>query len=105
MRWIERVPWIIAGLGLVLELLHLPLASFLFIIGVSTLMMLYFFFSWLFLPTPTRKHQHIGVSLLAGLALAFLLEGILFKVQVWPLATFNLLFGLSLGGLTAVLTL
>ena len=105
MRWIERILWIITGLGLVLKLLHLPLANFMFIIGTSTLMMIYFFFSWLFLPTPTRKHQHIGLSILAGMALTFLLEGILFKLQVWPLATFNLLFGLSLGGLTAVLTL
>lgn len=105
MRWIERVPWIITGVGAVLKLLHFPFASFLLIIGISTLMMIYFFLSWLFLPTPTRKHQHIGLSILAGLALAFLLEGILFKIQVWPLASFHLLLGLFLGGLTVVLFL
>ncbi|MBK8499654.1 MAG: hypothetical protein IPL52_12775 [Flavobacteriales bacterium] len=104
MRIAERVLWAITGLAVVMKLLHLPLANFLLIIGASTLMLLYFFLSWLLLPSPTRKHQVLGVSLLAGVALTFMLEGILFKLQAWPLASFNTLVGLSFGSI-AILVL
>ncbi len=103
MRIAERIFWIIIALAVVMKLLHIPLANFLLIIGSSTLMMLYFFLGWLILPTPTRKHQVVGLSILAGIALALLLEGILFKVQAWPLATFNTLMGLSFGSIALVL--
>ena len=103
MRIAERILWVIAAIAVVMKLLHIPLASTVFIISSSTLMILYLFLSWLILPTPTRKHQVIGISILAGIALTFLLEGILFKVQAWPMASFNLLVGLSLGSITLLL--
>lgn len=93
MKLIERLLWIIAALALAMKLMHLPLSSFLLIISISTLMMLYFFLSWLLLPSPTRKDQVLALSILAGVAMSCALTGILYKLQRWPMSGFFLLIG------------
>lgn len=93
MKLIERLLWIIAALALAMKVMHLPLSSFLLIISISTLMMLYFFLSWLLLPSPTRKDQVLALSILAGVGISIALMGVLFKLQRWPLSGFHLLLG------------
>lgn len=98
MRKFERILWTIVGMAIVLKLLHLPLASFLLIVGLSTIAILYWWFGWLLFPSPARKDQHIGLTILASFSLAFLLTGILCKVQAWPLASAQTSAGVVLAG-------
>jgi hypothetical protein len=103
MRIVERLLWIIVALSVALKLLHLPLASFLLIISVSSIAMMYCVLGWLIFPFPTRKDQHIGITLLASFGLNFLCVALLFKVQVWPMSGFQSLIGICLGSLAILL--
>ncbi len=93
MKLIERILWVIVALALVMKVLHLPLSSFLLIVSISMLNMLYFFLSWLLFPQPTRRDQMVWLSVLAGVFLSTGLTGVLFKLQLWPLSGFYLLVG------------
>ncbi|HRF79844.1 MAG TPA: hypothetical protein PL070_07130 [Flavobacteriales bacterium] len=102
MKRIERILWIIALAGLVLRLLNLPMSGVLLILSMTLLGMFYLFLSVLAFPQPTRKDQVVIVSLLVGLVLGVALNGILFKIQLWPFSHFFLMVG---GFWLAVLTL
>lgn len=93
MKHIERILWVIVALALVMKVLHLPLSSFLLIVSISVLNMLYFFLSWLLFPQPTRQDQMVWLSVLAGVFLSTGLTGVLFKLQLWPLSAFYLIMG------------
>ena len=103
MRIVERLLWIIVALAVALKLLHLPLASFLLIISLSSIAMMYWVLGWLIFPFPTRKDQHIGITILASFGLNFLCVALLFKIQVWPMSGFQSLIGIFLGSLTILL--
>jgi len=100
-----RALWAAVVLALLLKLFHLPLASLLLILWASALAMLYWALGWLLFPTPTRKHQLIGLSILAGFAFAALITGALFRIQVWHGADTQLMIGLVLGGATITLAM
>lgn len=102
MRIAERILWALIAFASVLKALHLPLSSLLLILATSLVSMLYWALGWLLFPTPTRKHQLIGLSLLAGFAFAALITGMLFRIQVWPGAEIQLLVGLALGAATVI---
>lgn len=102
MKRIERILWIIALAGLVLRLLNLPMSGVLLILSMTLLGMFYLFLSVVAFPQPTRKDQVAIVSLLVGLMLGIAVNGILFKIQLWPFSQFFLLVG---GFWLAVLTL
>jgi hypothetical protein len=102
MKRIERILWIIALAGLVLRLLNLPMNGVLLILSMTLLGMFYLFLSVVAFPQPTRKDQVAIVSLLVGLMLGIAVNGILFKLQLWPFSHFFLLVG---GFWLAVLTL
>ncbi len=97
MRKLERILWIVVGIAVVLKLLHLPLASVLLILSLSLLQMLYFALGWVVLPSPTRKDQHIGLTILTSVALSTLCCAVVFKVQAWPLSDVFSLMGFVLG--------
>lgn len=105
MRLVERLLWVIVALALLMKLLHLPLASLLLIISASTVSMLYWALGWIIFPTPTRKDQVLGLSILAGFAFTALITGMLFRIQVWPNAGVQLAIGLVLGAATVLLVL
>ncbi len=102
MKCIERILWIIALVGVVLRLFNLPMSGLLLILSLSLLGILYVFLSVLLFPQPSRKDQVVILSLLVGLMLGAALNGILFKMQLWPFSHFFLLVG---GFWLAVLTL
>lgn len=103
MRIVERLLWIIVALAVAMKLLHIPLASVLLILGLSSVTLLYWAFGWLVLPSPTRKDQHMGNTVLFGFAMLCLVTGVLYKVQVWPFADFQITVGIGLGALAMLL--
>lgn len=105
MRVVELLIWAIVALAVVMQLAHIPLASLLLILGLSTASMMYFALSWFILPHPTCKDQHIRATVLASIGLGYLCIGILFKLQAWPLATFQCLFGIALTSLAFFMAL
>jgi len=105
MRIAERILWALIALALALKVLHLPLSSLLLILATSLVSMLYWALGWLLFPTPTRKHQILGLSILAGFAFTALITGMLFRIQVWPGADTQILFGLALGAATVIVVL
>ncbi|MFZ1694463.1 MAG: hypothetical protein WAT74_14800 [Flavobacteriales bacterium] len=105
MRIAERILWALIALSLALKVLHLPLSSLLLILATSLVSMLYWTLGWMLFPTPTRKHQILGLSILAGFAFTALITGMLFRIQVWPGADTQILFGLALGAATVIVVL
>lgn len=105
MRKLEVILWSTAVLGLLLKVFHLPFASLLIVLSLSTLMLLYFLLSWTLFPRPTKKDQILGLSLFSGIAFTIQLEAILFKVQIWPMAAFFSIVGLLLTGIALFLAL
>lgn len=93
MKQLERILWGIVLLAILLKVFHLPLASFLLIISMSLLNLVYFFLSWLLFPQPTRKDQIVTLSIVAGLFLCVGQIGLLFKIQQWPMSAFYLILG------------
>lgn len=73
----------------------------LLILGLSLLSVLYFLLAVLLLPRPGRKDQVVALSIVAGVALSVACIGVLFKVQLWPLSTFQ--FIAAIVGLSIVL--
>ncbi|MBL7951894.1 MAG: hypothetical protein JNM62_09250 [Flavobacteriales bacterium] len=94
MHKLERILWVIVGIGAVLKVFHVPLNGLLLILSLSTLSMLYFFASWALFPQPARKDQVVLLSVLAGAAFSIAITGILFKIQLWPFSGFYLLAGM-----------
>ena len=101
MKWIERVAWGLALVGLLFRMLHWPFGGLFTVLGFSTAATLYFPLGWLLLRGPGRKDQLLPLSLITGLVLSLTIIGILFKLQLWPGAEFNLRMGL--GGCVVVL--
>jgi hypothetical protein len=102
MKKVERILLIGIGLGLVLKVLDLPLASVLLILAMSTLSTIYLLLGWFLFPTPTSKDQIPALSVLSGVVLSIAAIGILFKIQVWPFSGFYLfisMFSLATLGL------
>jgi len=95
MKWVERIAWGMALLGLVFRLLHWPFGGFLTVLGFSTASVVYFPLGWLLFGGPSRKDQLLPLSLITGLVLSLTVIGILFKLQLWPGAEFNLMMGLA----------
>lgn len=93
MKTVERILFVLILLGLLFKLEHWPLASFLLIIGTSTLSLSYWL-SPLWFGAPGRKDQITSVSMISGLVLSVALMGILFKLQYWPLSGFYLFLAL-----------
>lgn len=90
-------------LGLGLKLFHLPLSSTLFIFGVTLLSLLYCFLGWSLFPERGSGKQMVALNILSGIALSILLLGLLFKIQIWPMASFYLLISIPfLAGLLIV---
>ena len=94
MKKFERILWIVVGLAVLMMVTHVPLGSFLLILAMNTLSIVYFFLAWLVFPTPTRRDGSIPLSLGVGLVLSVAVIGILFKIQLWPLSTFFLVVSL-----------
>ena len=105
MKRLERVLWIIVLIGAALKVFHLPFSSFLLIIGLSTLNIIYFLFAWLLFPVPERKDQLVWLSVLGGIALSVALMAILFKIQLWPLSGFYLMIAVTTLPLLVISTL
>lgn len=87
MKRLERILWIVVLFAALLKVLRLPLSSFLLIVALMVLSILYFFLAWMVLPRPGRKDQLVELSVPVGLVLSTACIGILFKLQVWPVAT------------------
>lgn len=98
MKVFEKVLWSVVLLGLLLKIFHLPFSSLFLVLGLSTLSMSYLFAGWFMFASPTRKDQDTATSILTGLALSVLVLGLLFKVQVWPFASFYLLLSIPFTG-------
>jgi len=103
MKWAERAVWSVALAGILFRLLHWPMAGLLLVLGLSTAAILYFPLGWLLLGRPTRRDQLIPLSVLTGLVLSALCIGILFRLQLWPLAIAQLYLRIGLLGAVAVL--
>lgn len=100
MRKLEPILLAAVGVALAMKVLHLPLSSFLLIVGLSTLCTVYLLYGRIIFPTPGPGDQIPALSVAASVALGVALIGILFKVQVWPLSGIYLLAGiLSLAAL------
>jgi hypothetical protein len=102
MKRMERILVWIAIAAVILKLLHVVLSGVLLIVILTVLSMIYFSMSWFLFPKPGREDQIVLLSIAVGMALSCLLLGILFKLQVWPMAGFFLLCGLVLGGVIAL---
>lgn len=101
MKWTERIAWGAALIGLVFRVLHWPFGGFLTVLGFSTAAVVYFPLGWLLFGGASRKDQLLPLSVITGLVLSLTVIGMLFKLQFWPGAEFNLMMGL--GGCVAVL--
>jgi len=105
MKFFEKILWIAVVLGLLLKVLHLPFSSLLLILGLSILSMSYLFAGWFMFATPTRQDQDTTTSILTGIALSVMVLGLLFKIQVWPMASFFLLLSIPFTGVMLVVLL
>jgi hypothetical protein len=94
MKRLEQGAWAIAILGILFRVMLWPGAGVLLVLGLSTVAIVYFPLGWMVLGKPTRKDQLIPLSVITGLVLSLLTIGILFKLQFWPGADFDLLMGL-----------
>ena len=90
MKIAERIALIMVTVAILLKLGHLPLASFLLIIGASVLSLLYFWGSFLLFGTPTQRDQVIPLTILSGVGLSIACMALIFNLQRWPMAGFYL---------------
>jgi hypothetical protein len=111
MKKIELIVGLIAILGIVLKLLHIPGSGVLTVLTLSTLSMFYYVFSFALFNgirlrdifkkasyKDTNAKRIIGAIGL-GFALSAITIGGLFKLQFWPGATVQLMAGLVTTGL------
>src|ERR1700751_1113349 len=89
----EKTIGIIFLAGLILKVLHLPLGSVTVVLALGALGVLYFPAAFYFFCDKTIEKQNLGLSIVAGLLLAMVPVGILFKLQYWPGAQVYLLAG------------
>ena len=92
-------------MGLGFDFMHYPGAGFLKVLSLSTLSIIYFMFAFAILNGVGLRELiksdalkslgglKIGLSFGVGLVLSIASIGILFKLQFWPGANFNLLIG------------
>ena len=95
MKWLERIAWGLALVGLVFRLLHWPFGGLLTVLGFSLVATLYFPLGWILFGGASRKDQLLPLSVITGLVLSLTAIGMLFKLQLWPGAEFNLMMGLA----------
>lgn len=100
MRTIERLLFLIIGLGLTMDALHIPLAGIVYTAGFAALAAFYLTTASLLLPAPERQDQVLPLSLLGGIALCCSVMALLFKVQQWPYSTLSAAIGVSAGAIT-----
>ena len=86
MRHAIPIAWSVAALGMLLKLSHLPPASLLLILSLSTLAVLYYMPRTSVMEVPAVLQERLeGVTLrLVHIALPLTLVGTLFTLQHWP---------------------
>jgi hypothetical protein len=92
MKLAEKILILIAIIGLIFKLMNWPFAGLILTISLTSLSILYIGFSY-FLYKKTEKNN-IALSIISGVFLSILLNGILFKLMHWPLAGIQLLLGI-----------
>jgi hypothetical protein len=98
MRHAIPIAWSVAALGMLLKLAHLPPASLLLILSLSTLAVLYYLplTSVLVIPEVVQELLEVFVVKLGRSALAMTLVGTLFTLQRWPGSHLFMLAGVTL---------
>lgn len=98
MRRAIPISWSIAVLGMLLKLAHLPFASLLLILSLSTLAVLYYLPGTSVMQVPEVVQERMAVILIrpAQIALPLTLIGTLFTLQHWPNGRAFVLLGCSL---------
>jgi hypothetical protein len=106
MKIFEKIVGLLGLLALILKFNHLPGGSVLFVLSLGTLATFYIYLSFalfnnLKLKDLFKKETYLGISkyriigsVITGFSLSMLLVGILFSIQHWPGAIFNLASGL-----------
>jgi hypothetical protein len=117
MKKAEKILLSIAVLGLVMKLLYLPAAGTILVLSISSLIMFYFylgfaFFNNLLVREALRKESYKNIStkrvigaIVVGLTLGTCLVPILFKIQSWPAAKFQVFTGLTAAVLVILISL
>ena len=106
MKIFEKIVGLLGLLALILKFNHLPGGSVLLVLSLGTLATFYIYLSFalfnnLKLKDLFKKETYLGISkyriigsVITGFSLSILLVGILFSIQHWPGAIFNLTSGL-----------
>lgn len=117
MKKLEKILGFIAIAAFILKLIRVPGASMLLLLSISALSLIYYplgfaFFNQVKLRHVFKKEAYKGVSALrilgaigVGVSLSALLVGILFKVQFWSGASFELIFGIVATAIIAAIAL
>ncbi len=101
----EKVMTSIFILAIVAKLFNIPGHSILLILSSVTISILYFPLAFYFFSDKSLKNQNIAFSIIGGMALAIIPNGILFKVMFWPGAQIQLVFSFILTLILFVITL
>lgn len=89
---IEKGLILLSAVGMLFKYLHLPFASMILIMSLSTLGMFYFFTTF-----STMVKLDLGLGRLSrfGVLLSLVPIGVLFKIELWPMAEMHLQIGLG----------
>ncbi|PZR19316.1 MAG: hypothetical protein DI539_14440 [Flavobacterium psychrophilum] len=106
MKITERILLLFAVIGIILSLIPIPGGNMLTILALGLLAMLYFYFGFAFFNgirtrDMFKKSSYAGIkgvripgAIFTGMLLSVAVVGILFKVMMWPGASFMLLVGI-----------
>ena len=89
----EKIVAVIFLVGLLFKLMLWPFGGVLVVISLGGIGMMYFPGAFYFFSDKNISRQNIALSIISGLFLAFVVLGILFKLQYWPGSHLYLLIG------------
>ncbi|MCB0430955.1 MAG: hypothetical protein H6585_07985 [Flavobacteriales bacterium] len=110
MRITEKFAAVLAILGTIMRLLHVPGGGMASVLGLTTLAILYFPLGILLLRNETireffksvrERKSGAGVAFASSWVLATLTSGIMFKIMFWPGSGMMLSFGVAATGIGA----
>jgi hypothetical protein len=91
----EKIIGLLALVGVILKILHVPGAGLLVTGSLILLSVLYFPAAFYFFSDKQIKRQNLAMSIIAGIFLSLISTGILFKIQHWEGAHLYLSVGLA----------
>ncbi len=117
MKKLEVIFWFFVFTGVFFKKMQWPFASMFIVVGMSSLAILYYPFSFALLQNIKARHLFkkqayanttalaTALAILAGLALAMLCIGLMFKWQFWQFSHSILNLGLAVTSITTLLIL